>query len=199
LAGQNGVIDRFRYGVAVLAIVCYPPGLLFWFLIHPFAASWRTVGPLATYCVVIPVLAVCGAVLFHVRSAMVGADFGTNWLGVGASAVCFVAMLALERAYRRHLTPAILVGVPELSGASSGAVLRDGIYGVIRHPRYVGAFLSAIACGLATNYGGVYIIALLVAPTLYIITLLEERELVDRFGDAYVRYQADVPRFIPRL
>jgi protein-S-isoprenylcysteine O-methyltransferase Ste14 len=31
------------------------------------------------------------------------------------------------------------------------------------------------------------------------MTSLEERELLDRFGDAYREYQRDVPRLIPRL
>ena len=29
--------------------------------------------------------------------------------------------------------------------------------------------------------------------------LLEERELVDRFGEEYRQYQRDVPQIIPRL
>jgi len=33
----------------------------------------------------------------------------------------------------------------------------------------------------------------------YLLLVLEERELLDRFGDAYREYQRDVPRLIPRL
>jgi protein-S-isoprenylcysteine O-methyltransferase Ste14 len=34
---------------------------------------------------------------------------------------------------------------------------------------------------------------------LYGITLMEERELVERFGQAYRQYQQRVPRFVPRM
>jgi protein-S-isoprenylcysteine O-methyltransferase Ste14 len=35
-------------------------------------------------------------------------------------------------------------------------------------------------------------------PVFYAITMLDERELVDRFGGSYRRYQQEVPRLIPR-
>jgi len=38
----------------------------------------------------------------------------------------------------------------------------------------------------------------LVALGLHLVTVLEERELVSRFGDAYREYQHRAPRFVPR-
>jgi protein-S-isoprenylcysteine O-methyltransferase Ste14 len=35
-------------------------------------------------------------------------------------------------------------------------------------------------------------------PLLHLIVLLEERELPDRFGEAYVDYSRRVPRYWPR-
>jgi protein-S-isoprenylcysteine O-methyltransferase Ste14 len=46
---------------------------------------------------------------------------------------------------------------------------------------------------------GVYIIVALLIPALYITILLEERELIDRFGDDYVEYSKSVPRLIPKI
>jgi protein-S-isoprenylcysteine O-methyltransferase Ste14 len=33
---------------------------------------------------------------------------------------------------------------------------------------------------------------------IHLVVILEERELVDRFGDAYRKYAARVPRYFPR-
>jgi protein-S-isoprenylcysteine O-methyltransferase Ste14 len=31
------------------------------------------------------------------------------------------------------------------------------------------------------------------------VAVLEERELLDKYGDGYVEYRRDVPRFVPKL
>ena len=36
-------------------------------------------------------------------------------------------------------------------------------------------------------------------PILHLVVLLEERELLERFGDAYRDYAGRVPRYVPRL
>jgi protein-S-isoprenylcysteine O-methyltransferase Ste14 len=35
-------------------------------------------------------------------------------------------------------------------------------------------------------------------PALFLVVILEERELRQRFGDAHVEYCRRVPRFVPR-
>jgi protein-S-isoprenylcysteine O-methyltransferase Ste14 len=52
---------------------------------------------------------------------------------------------------------------------------------------------------LFVNYLAVYVLVLATVPVLYLTVRLEERELVERFGEAYERYMAEVPRFLPRV
>ena len=51
---------------------------------------------------------------------------------------------------------------------------------------------------LFVNHLGLYLTMLAAIPTGLVMVMFEERELVGRFGEAYRRYQRDVPRFVPR-
>ena len=63
----------------------------------------------------------------------------------------------------------------------------------------LGAGFGVIAVALFTNYLATYIVAAAYGPLISLVTVLEERELVDRFGDEYRRYQRRIPGFVPSL
>ena len=86
-----------------------------------------------------------------------------------------------------------------MSGADPGVLLKDGIYAKIRHPRYLEIVLGMIGWSLVINYSGIYWITAVSLAALYPVILLEERELVRRFGRAYEDYMTRVPRFVPRV
>ncbi len=105
----------------------------------------------------------------------------------------------IEFACRKHLKFKTLVGAPELArDGRGGKLLSEGIYGRVRHPRYVGVMFGISGFAMFANYLAPYILLPLSVVSLYIITVLEERELRARFGDEYVKYSARVPRFFPR-
>jgi protein-S-isoprenylcysteine O-methyltransferase Ste14 len=89
---------------------------------------------------------------------------------------------------------------PSVSGVKKDAVLvTTGLYGVVRHPIYSGAFIFLAALTLvAANL-------LILLPTLALLALLyasideEETMLIDRFGDEYREYMRRTPRFIPKF
>ncbi len=92
------------------------------------------------------------------------------------------------------------VGIPEVAPQrEDGKLLTEGVYGRMRHPRYAGAVLGLIAYALFVNYLALYLLVPLLSAGVYVISVLEERELRDRFGKAYVEYARSVPRFIPRV
>ena len=195
-------MDRVRYVLGVFAVVVYAPGLVFWFVIHPWARWWRTIGPTRTYLIVGPLLAALGVLLLPFRRSLLGSDLGTNWSLVAAGLVLcgFVAWLGLVYGRRmNHLKMTTRMGVPELSPSNEpNTLVRDGIYGLVRHPVYISAAAWGIGYAFIVNYASVYILFLAALPVLYVITVLEERELLDRFGDEYREYQRTVPRLIPR-
>jgi len=196
------VMDHVRYLLGVFAFMVYAPGLLFWFVIHPWARWWRKLGPPRTYLIACSMLAALGVLVFQVRGPLLGRDLGTNWTLIGVSLLFCGTFAWLGLRYARHmshLSLAMRMGVPELSCAEGRqALVRDGIYRVVRHPVYLTAAVAGIAFALVVNYLGVYILFVSAFPALYVITVLEEHELIERFGEEYRRYQREVPRLIPR-
>lgn len=194
------MIDRVRYFLGVLNLIVLPPGLLFWFIIHPWAHRWRTLGPIRTYLIVVPVSVAFGALLFRFRGPLLGTNFGTNWTLATVAVVLYGVSTWLSYQHWRQLSIATLVGIPELSPIEQGKgrLLQDGIYRVVRHPRYLSAGIGVIANVLFVNYAGLYLLILLLVPPGYLVFVFEERELIDRFGEEYRKYQREVPPLIPR-
>jgi methanethiol S-methyltransferase len=76
----------------------------------------------------------------------------------------------------------------------SAEVKRNGLLGIMRHPMYL-SLMIYLWCQTFRMSDIVVNIVL----TIYIIiaTRLEEKKLVLEFGDTYVKYQQEVPMFIP--
>ncbi len=193
-------MDTARYYLAVLMVVSLPPAVVFWYVAHPLAGFWRGVGPWVTYTVLMGSLfgGVWGLAL--VREALVGADMGMSWWLAVPGLALYGSAIVVEIKARKYLKFKILVGLPEFApDRMESKLLEEGIYARIRHPRYAGIMLATIGWALITNYSGVYVMAALTFPGLYVITVMEERELLQRLGDEYRRYRERVPRFVPRL
>ena len=115
-----------------------------------------------------------------------------RWLGV----VLFVAGGALR------IWPVFVLGhrFSGLVAIQPGhALVTSGIYGVIRHPSYLGLLVNALGWALAFRSGvGVLLTALLVPPLLARIRA-EERLLREHFGGEYDAYRTRTSRLIPGL
>lgn len=115
-----------------------------------------------------------------------------RWLGV----VLFAAGGALR------LWPVFVLG-PRFSGLvaiqSGHRLVTGGVYGVIRHPSYLGLMVNALGWALAFRSGvGVLLAALLVPPLLARIGA-EERLLRSQFGGEYDAYCRRTVRLLPGL
>ena len=193
-------MDTARYVVALLAVTAFPAAMLYWLLVHPFVRFWRRLGLVPSYVVLFGIFfAMIGAV-YTMRGTLLAVEYGANWLLVGIAGVLFAAGMVMQGLARRQLSIATFVGVPELQPSGKGGrLLQEGIYGRVRHPRYLAVMLGTVAMAPFTNYLAAYVLAAIAFPWLYLIIVLEERELLDRFGDEYRSYRQRVPRLIPRL
>ena len=192
------MVESVAYWLAVLLLVSLPPALLWWFIIHPFAAFWRRLGPWATYIFVILACVAAGYGIWQIREPILVVRHGFNPVLTAIGVVLYVLCIYIELERRKHLTLKILVGLPEVSGDGPGKLLNEGIYAKVRHPRYVAFFIGILAWALFINYRAIYVMCLLMVPVIYLLVLIEERELRERFGEAYVEYARNVPRFVPR-
>ena len=192
-------MDTARYVLAVLTVFAIPCICVFWLLVHPFANGWRKIKPWLTYGILLGLFVSVIFILHPVRQFLIGTDYGFQPILAIAAVICFVVSVVIGLKRWMPLTNRIMVGYPEVSKeAYPGKILTGGIYGKIRHPRYVQRQLCFIGYALFANFLGVYIMTILLIPALYLIVLLEEKELIDRFGKDYVEYSKLVPRFFPR-
>jgi protein-S-isoprenylcysteine O-methyltransferase Ste14 len=190
------LVRRF---IAVMMVISLPPAILYWFIIHPFIGFWRRMGLRVTYVFLIVFYLGSMVGLYLIRDRLLVRDLGTSLpLTLVALPLAVVAGV-ISRKRRKYLTFRRLAGVPEIAPDKHGiSMLREGIYSRIRHPRYVEFSLALVAYALFANFEGLYWMTAATLVLLYLIVILEERELRERFGQEYVDYSAQVPRFIPR-
>src|SRR5438128_505371 len=78
-------------------------------------------------------------------------------------------------------------------------LVTDGIYGIIRHPSYLGLLISTLGWGLAFRSGVGALLAALMIPPLLARIRAEERLLRAQFGAEYDAYRARTSRLLPGL
>jgi len=79
-------------------------------------------------------------------------------------------------------------------------IVRAGPYHSVRHPSYTGMLLAFAGLGIAL--GNWLSLALAVVPTTAVILFrvnVEERALMEEFGDVYARYREETYRLFPGL
>lgn len=68
-----------------------------------------------------------------------------------------------------------------------------------RNPMTLGAILAYLGLAVArATFAGIALVGALSAVLLVYLKRIEERELAERFGEAYLAYKRDTPFLIPR-
>jgi protein-S-isoprenylcysteine O-methyltransferase Ste14 len=99
-----------------------------------------------------------------------------------------------------RIWPVFVLG-PRFSGLVAiqpgHTLVTDGIYGVIRHPSYLGLLMNSLGWTLVFRSGvGVLLAALIVLPLIARIRA-EEKLLLAEFGTPYQAYRGRTSRLIP--
>ena len=115
-----------------------------------------------------------------------------RWLGV--------ALFASGGALR--IWPVFVLG-PRFSGLVAiqpgHTLVTTGVYGLIRHPSYLGLLVSSLGWGLAFHAGVGVLLAVALIPPLLARINAEERLLYSEFGAEYEAYRARTSRLIPGI
>jgi len=193
-------MNSVRYILAAFLVISLPPLFLYWLLIHPFVDFWRGKGIGTTYTVVLIIIGATMVGLFSIRHYLLNIDYGTRTSFVLLGVLCLVLSGAMRFALQKQLTIKTLLGLPEIApDRFPRKLITEGIYARMRHPRYVQLLVVLIGYALIANYLASYLAVALWVSGIYVIVLLEEKELRAHFGDVYVAYCRKVPRFVPKL
>jgi protein-S-isoprenylcysteine O-methyltransferase Ste14 len=87
-----------------------------------------------------------------------------------------------------------------IGGRKNDEVVRAGVFSVVRNPLYVFSFIAMVGIGLQSGMLLVTAV-LIVAFALYypLVVAKEETFLENKFGEPYVKYKEEVPRWIPNI
>jgi protein-S-isoprenylcysteine O-methyltransferase len=119
------------------------------------------------------------------------------FIGAGVGIALFAAGIALRAAaiitLRRFFTVDVAIH-------KDHQLIRSGPYQYVRHPAYTGLLLVALGWGVASNsWLGLAALTLPLFCSLLYRVHVEERALIDAFGDDYRAYSAATARLIPAI
>jgi len=87
-----------------------------------------------------------------------------------------------------------VLSVFTLSRKGTSNVVDSGIYGVVRHPMYLGGIVMFFSHILLGQNWIVAISTIVGIVCCYLIILSEDQRNIEKFGDEYILYMQSVPR-----
>ena len=111
--------------------------------------------------------------------------------GIALIVIGFAIRLAAIFTLRRYFTVDVAI-------AHDHKVIEHGLYGIVRHPSYLGSLISFFGLGLAfVNWLSLAILIIGPAIGMAYRIRVEEKALTDALGDDYRAYSARTKRLIP--
>ena len=74
----------------------------------------------------------------------------------------------------------------------------DGFYRILRHPSYTASLITFTGFGISLNNWLSFLIVAVAVSSAFIYRIkVEEKALIEQFGEEYLRYQRSTPALIP--
>lgn len=137
-----------------------------------------------------------GLAVLHFGVVLVVGSAGPRWAvaGIVMYAAATLLFLGALEAARRVPLPRTLVDDP-----MPRALITGGPFAVIRHPFYVAYSLAWLAAPVATHGPFITVLSLGMVAIYVVAARREERQLDERFGDAYRTYRSHTGWLLPPL
>jgi len=75
--------------------------------------------------------------------------------------------------------------------------VKSGVYRLIRHPLYFSLFLLGTGVMMKNPSPPALLLGVINLAAVWITSLAEEKEMIDRFGEPYREYMKETKMFIP--
>jgi len=115
-----------------------------------------------------------------------------RWCGVPISFAAGALLIWTFRTLGPNLTDTVVT-------RKEHELVTDGPYRWVRHPFYVAFLLTVLGSGLVTSSGSLIACGSVAFLLVVARTPIEERKLIERFGDDYRDLMGRTHRFVPRF
>jgi len=183
--------------LAIMTIIFWPVVPLFWIPVHGLSGIFKRIGPLTYLSPLITWLPL--AYLIYKQKAFI-LQFNINLpLLINTAGMILLVLGTFLHLWTGKLLGLWgLIGLPEVYSRIKGKLVAGGPFSVVRHPTYFAHTLIFTGVFLITGAAAVAIITILDFILINLIIIpLEEKELLNRFGEKYRQYRDRVPRYFP--
>jgi protein-S-isoprenylcysteine O-methyltransferase Ste14 len=182
--------------LALIMIVVWPVIPLWWIPVHSSAQTMNRFGIL-TYIVLFVIWFLFACLIYNNRVFLLQFKMNTSSVLNIAGGCLLILGVFLQIWTVRLLTFRGIIGLPEIHHEVKGNLVTTGLFSLVRHPTYVSQLIMGgifFITGVITTGIAVFIDFLLI---YFVIIPKEEKELIGRFGEPYIRYMEKVPKFFP--
>ncbi len=189
------LIDIAYQIIAFLCITFFLPLPVFWLVLHRNIRHFRKHRRHALWMKAGMLVVAAVFALYNIKD--ISSAMETDMVLKLAGAVLFALTCYLTYKTTKLLGKETLVGISEVENRKT--LMSSGIYGSIRHPKYLTVFTFLLGVFLITGIISLAYLFVYSAITFHLVTIEEERELERRLGKKYKAYKKKTGRFLPRM
>lgn len=192
------IIDHTRLWLAYIMLFSLPLVIIFWVVVHSTHHLWKGQSRLIVYGVAGLAMIIGALALYSSRALFLAQKWPFSWLWFLLGLAIYLSSYRLWKPVKQHLDFKTFSGQREVGGEAS-SLITSGPFSVIRHPRYLMVTIGVVGWCLMAHYPMIYGVGLASIAGLYAVIMLEERDLIARYGPAYRDYKTRVPRLFPNF